>query len=256
VRGRPRWQACGKAIDEILSEAELENQISKIDRMETKYWYFKNFFFFDMISEEDYQSLEVRSELVNCVKDAFVYLPGEGQNSVYFLKRGYIKLGAYDEQGKEVIFNVLQPGDIFGSLHQVESHSTGEFAQAMSPVAACEINTHKFIDLLTSRGDLSLHIIKMVGERVNRLERKLISLAFRDARTRVVEFLRDFATEYGRRRGEEIHIDSFLTHQDIGNLTATSRQLVSTTLSELKLAGLLDYDRRTFVIKVPLEQIV
>lgn len=223
--------------------------------VESKYWYFKNFFFFDLITDEDYQQLEVKSEMLKCEKDAFVYLPGEQHDSVYFLKRGYIKLGAYDEHGKEVILNMLQPGDIFGSLHRSGGDESSEFAQAMSDVAVCEINTTRFTEMLASRPDLSLQIIKTVGERVNRLERKLIALAFRDARTRVVEFLRDFASDYGRVRGSEIHIENFLTHQDIGNLTATSRQLVSTTMNELKEQGLLDYDRRQIVIKVPLEQV-
>jgi CRP-like cAMP-binding protein len=222
---------------------------------ESKYWYFKNFFFFDMIEDEAYRQLEVRSEFLKCEKDAFVYLPGESDDTVYFLKKGYIKLGAYDDGGREVILNVLQPGDIFGSISRPQGLPTKEFAQAMSDVSVCHINVQRFQDLLAQRSDLSVQVIKTVGERMNKMERKLISLAFRDARTRVIEFLREFAADYGRVRGTEIHIDNFLTHQDMANLTATSRQLVSTLLNELKEAGQIDYDRKHITVKVPPQQL-
>lgn len=222
---------------------------------ESKYWYFKNFFFFDMIEEEAYRQLEVRSEFLKCEKDSFVYLPGENDDTVYFLKKGYIKLGAYDDGGREVILNVLQPGDIFGSIARPQGMPTREFAQAMSDVSVCHVNVQRFQELLNTRPDLSVQVIKTVGERMNKMERKLISLAFRDARTRVIEFLREFATDYGRVRGAEIHIDNFLTHQDMANLTATSRQLVSTLLNELKEAGQIDYDRKHITLKVPPAQL-
>lgn len=224
--------------------------------VESKYWFFKNFFFFDLIDDADYDALEVKSEMIQCHKGDFVYLPGEQTDSVYFLKKGYIKIGSYENDAAgnehEVLVNVLQPGDIFGSIagRSVDSH---EFAQAMSEVSVCEINLQRFTELLQTRPELSLHVIKTVGDRLNRMERKLVSLAFRDARTRVIEFLRDYASDYGRVRGEQIHIENFLTHQDIANLTATSRQLVSTLMTELREAGAIDYDRKQVTIKVPLE---
>lgn len=225
---------------------------------ESKYWFFKNFFFFDMIDDDDYRMLEVKSDMVTCHKGEFVYLPGEQADSVYFLKKGFIKVGTYEQDAQggdhEVILNVLQPGDIFGSLAG-QFHDGREFAQAMSEISVCEINTARFVEMLQTRPDLSLQVIKTVGDRLNRMERKLVSLAFRDARTRVIEFLCDYANDYGRQRGGEIHIENFLTHQDIANLTATSRQLVSTLMTELREAGKIDYDRKLITLHVPPEQL-
>lgn len=220
---------------------------------ESKYWFFKNFFFFDLIDDADYHALEVKSEMLKCHKGEFVYLPGEQHDSVYFLKKGYLKIGSYEHDAAgeehEVIVNVLQPGDIFGSIAG-RSADSREFAQAMSDVSVCEISMDRFNELLQTRPDLSLQVIKTVGDRLNRMERKLVSLAFRDARTRVIEFLRDYANDYGRMRGGEIHIENFLTHQDIANLTATSRQLVSTLMTELREAGQIDYDRKQITLRV------
>lgn len=222
---------------------------------ESKYWFFKNYFFFEGMSDEDYKSLEVQTEMLKCQKDQFVYLPGGDHDSVYFLKKGFLKLGMY-EDGKEIVTEVLQPGEIFGNLFSYdEGGNPKEFAQAMSDVTVCQINIDKFRTMLANKPDMSLQVIKTVGERMMRLERKVASLAFRDARTRVVDFLKDFATDYGRVRGDTIHIDNFLTHQDIANLTATSRQLVSTVFNELRESGHIDYDRKNIEIRSPLETI-
>jgi CRP-like cAMP-binding protein len=101
-----------------------------------------------------------------------------------------------------------------------------------------------FQEMLEERPYLSIEVIKKVGEQLNKANRKLASLAFKDARTRIVEFLQEFGREYGRVRGAEVQVDFFLTHQEIANLTATSRQLVSATLSELRQKRTIDYSRR------------
>ncbi len=223
---------------------------------ESKYWFFKHFFFFDLIDDDEYKELDVQSEFVQCQKDGFVYLSGDQEDSVFFLKQGYIKLGTYDDQGKEIILNVLQPGDIFGSIaHGQRRGVPTEFAQAISEASVCKINTERFQQMLATRPDLTVQVMKTMGDRIHKMERKLVSLAFKDARTRVIDFLKDFATEYGRVRGAEIHIENFLTHQDMASLTATSRQLVSTLLNELREAGDIEYDRKVIIVKKPIEEL-
>ena len=82
-----------------------------------------------------------------------------------------------------------------------------------------------------------------------KLERKLELLVFKDARTRVIEFLKDAAAWKGKKVGFETMIPTRLTHKDIAALTGTSRQTVTTILNELKDKNLINFDRKKILIR-------
>src|SRR5690606_767435 len=97
--------------------------------------------------------------------------------------------------------------------------------------------------------ELSFRLLKLVGLRLMRMERKLELLVFKDARTRIIEFLKDSAAWKGKKVGFETMIPTQLTHKDIASLTGTSRQTVTTILNELKEQNLIYFDRRKILIR-------
>ena len=97
--------------------------------------------------------------------------------------------------------------------------------------------------------ELSFRILKLVGLRLMKMERKLELLVFKDARTRIVEFLKDAASWKGKKVGYETLIQTKLTHKDIAALTGTSRQTVTTILNELKEANVINFDRKRILIR-------
>ena len=75
------------------------------------------------------------------------------------------------------------------------------------------------------------------------------TLIFKDAKSRIVEFIKRIAGERGIPIGKETLIKTSLTHLDIAKLTATSRQTVTTTLNELKERNLIYFDRRRILVR-------
>ena len=104
-------------------------------------------------------------------------------------------------------------------------------------------------ELMVDNKPLSLKIYKLIGIRFRKLERKLESLVFKDARSRIIEFLKDMAEERGQKVGFEMMIKNHLTHKDIASLTGTSRQTVTTILNELKEKNIINFDRRRILIR-------
>jgi len=104
-------------------------------------------------------------------------------------------------------------------------------------------------ELMKENKPLNLKIFKLIGLRIRKLERKIESLVFKDARTRIVEFLKEMAMEKGKKVGFEVMFKNYLTHKDIASLTGTSRQTVTTVLNELKENNIINFDRRRFLIR-------
>ena len=64
----------------------------------------------------------------------------------------------------------------------------------------------------------------------------------------MISFILNFARDNGKRIGNEIFVKPFLTHQDIAELTACSRQTVNSILTDLREQGIINFDRKKLII--------
>jgi CRP/FNR family transcriptional regulator, cyclic AMP receptor protein len=183
-------------------------------------------------------------------KDDFIYFPEETATHIYMIVSGRVRLGHYQEDGKEIITAILTNGEIFGELAMAGEETRKDFAQAMdAKTTICPLSIEDLKELMKEDRELSFKILKLIGLRLMKLERKLELLVFKDARTRVIEFLKDTAAWKGKKVGFETMIPTRLTHKDIAALTGTSRQTVTTILNELKEKNLINFDRKKILIR-------
>ena len=103
--------------------------------------------------------------------------------------------------------------------------------------------------LMRDHNGLGLFLMKIMGSRMLDLEERLESLVFKDSRTRIIEFLYNLGEKKGQRVGYERVVRKFMTHQEIANLTATSRQTVTTILNELRNKNIITFNRRRLLIR-------
>jgi CRP-like cAMP-binding protein len=166
------------------------------------------------------------------------------------IAQGSVKIGSYSQRGKEITKTILRKGEIFGELALAGEEHRLDFAQSMSDdTRVCSMGIDMMQNLMVKNKALSLKIFKLIGFRFRKLERRLESLVFKDARTRIVEFIKEMAEERGQKVGFETMVKNQLTHQDIANLTGTSRQTVTTILNDLRERNLINFDRRKILIR-------
>ncbi len=216
----------------------------------TKLWWLEKIHLFEGLSEEEMKKVEERSTMKTKAKGTHIYFPNEPSKVIFFLKNGRVKIGSYSTDGKEIIKGIMHPGDMFGELGLVGQETRNDFAIAMDDeVRVCTMNVEEVLNMMRGNADLSLKITATIGNRLARIERKFESLIFKDARTRIVDLIREMATDRGSiLAGGEVLLEHSLTHQDIANLTATSRQTVTTVLNELKEKERINFDRKTILI--------
>lgn len=194
--------------------------------------------------------IEERSTMKTKEKGSHIYFPHEPSKVIFFLKNGRVKIGSYSNDGKEIIKGIMHPGDMFGEMGLVGQNTRSDFAIAMDDdVRVCTMNVDEVKDMMRNNAELGLKVTATIGNRLSRIERKFESLIFKDARTRIVDLIKEMATDRGKvLAGGSVLLEHSLTHQDIANLTATSRQTVTTVLNELKEKELINFDRKTILI--------
>ncbi|MEE9372060.1 MAG: Crp/Fnr family transcriptional regulator [Saprospiraceae bacterium] len=182
-------------------------------------------------------------------KGDYIYLPNEHSNKIYLINKGRVKIGKVSESNKEITKVILSKGELFGELSLIGQGKRTDYAQAMEETTVCILSREEMTSLLKEHNSFYLYIMNIMGNRTLAIEKRLESLVFKDSRSRIIEFLLDLNTKKGERVGYEWVVRKFLTHQEIANFTATSRQTVTTVLNELKGKNLLTFNRKRLLLR-------
>lgn len=218
------------------------------DDNKPKAWYFENFNIFEALCLEERKRLASRAYQWHAAKGEAVFLPDQPANTVYILKEGRVKIAACATDGREHIISILHPGEIFGELALAEG-KRNSLAVTLEPSYICAVALDHFQEVLQGNPNFNLQITKMIGRRLSKVQSRLTALCFKSASERIQGFIGDLAEEYGRRIGQEIEVELHLKHEEIAQLTATSRQTVTSVLNELSKQNIIDYDRRRILIR-------
>lgn len=212
-------------------------------------WYFESVNLYNILCPHKVKSMADKHTFNHYQRDQFIYFPDQPATHIYMIVSGRVKLGHYLDDGKEVVTAILTTGEIFGELALAGEEKRRDFARAMEACVICPLSLDELKALMKDNHELSFKMLKFVGLRLMKLERKLELLVFKDARTRVVEFIKDTAAWKGKKVGFETLIPTKLTHQDIAALTGTSRQTVTTILNDLKEKNLINFDRKRILVR-------
>lgn len=182
-------------------------------------------------------------------KGEAVYVPKDLADRIFFITEGRIKISVMNPEGKEITKAILGRGEVFGELAMLGEQERHDFATALDNTYTCVVTLDELRGLMRERSEINLFFMRIFGGRQLEMERRLESLVFRDSRSRIVEFLVNLTRSKGQRVGFEWVIRKPVTHQEIANLTATSRQTVTTTLNDLRYKKLLSFNRARLLIR-------
>ena len=209
----------------------------------------KDFELFNVLTKTEMNDLVEMSRIRTVSKHRFVFNQGDKSECLYFLIQGTIKFGIHTLDEKEIIKSILRPKTLFGEHAILGDYDRGNFAKAMDEVIYIEIKVLDFKQIMKRNFDLNLKVIELLGKKIRLAEKRLESLVLQDARTRIIEFIKENAKNFGQQIGFEMLFKHSLTQQDIANFTGTSRQTVTSVLNDLKKSNQIYFKRRSILIR-------
>jgi CRP-like cAMP-binding protein len=231
-----------------MSGAEVK--IAKLDVEAHKAALLDNISVFKGISDDTRMQLCEALEPQIIPRFQFIYHQGDISKYVYLLAQGAVKIGTFHSDGREIIKQVLHPEAIFGELGAICQEKHHNYALTFSSeVILYRVKTEEFQKLMLTSPELHFNILSMISRRLKYTEKRLESLIFKDARQRIVDFLRYHAELHGRQVGFETFFKHDFTQQDIANFTGTSRQTVTSVLNALRKSNKIYFNRRGVLIR-------
>ncbi|GIV54903.1 MAG: transcriptional regulator [Candidatus Kapaibacterium sp.] len=217
---------------------------------QTKLWYLKNFDIFGDMDAALIEQLDRMTTSQQVRKGELLYFPAQRSRAVFFLKHGHVKISRFDENGREMIVDILGPGEIFGEIFpEGQDSSSYDTVEALDDVLICAISPEDFRMLLNRHPEASFELVKQVGFRMRRIERRLTDYLYCDVVTRLIRLLVSLAEDFGKIRQGIATLSLPLSHSEIAMLIGASRQTVTSVLGQLRSKGFLEYSRHHIIIK-------
>ena len=214
----------------------------------TKIWYLQNFNLIQGLDESSMEMMDQKSKMKKSSKREVIYFPEERSDNIYMLKEGKVKISRVSEDGKKMTLQLIGPGEIFGESAILGQEKRENIAEVVEDAVICSINRTMFQEMLANNPKMNLSINKFIGLRIRKIQAHVEDLVFKDAHERVVAFLKRYAKMFGKEMIDGWMVRPFLTHQEIADLTATSRQTVNSILNELVTNQEIKYTRRYFQV--------
>ncbi|OIQ22489.1 MAG: Crp/Fnr family transcriptional regulator [Flavobacterium sp. MedPE-SWcel] len=216
---------------------------------ELKYWYLRDHKLFRTLSFRQIKQLCIITGFKKVKKHEILYFSDSDVPRIYLLKKGSIKIVEIDEDGNESIKDIIQKGDLFGEITLDTEFSSNEYAKALTnEVVICSFLMSDFENLILKNPDLALSYTKFVGLKMKRFKNKYSNLVFKDAKNRLITFLKEWTEKEGTIDNNKVVLENYLTQNDIAQIICTSRQTATQLLNDMEEKGLLQYSRKEIVI--------
>jgi len=182
-------------------------------------------------------------------KHQVLYKPGQSAGKVFLLLKGVVKVAVHAEK-KDIIKYVVRPGSVFGESCLTGDVQRRDFAYVMDDHAeVLELEAAAVITAMKNNFGFAQSLLHFLGDRLRYTENQLENVVLKDSKSRIMEFLHQMGIEQGRRVGFETLVKHNMTHQDIADLTGTSRQMVTAVLNQLKRSNVLYFNRKKILFR-------
>jgi CRP/FNR family cyclic AMP-dependent transcriptional regulator len=159
-----------------------------------------------------------------------------------------VKVFCSDEEGKEVVLNLLGPGDYFGELAVIDEEPRSASVMTLEPTRLAIIGRDELMTCMANEPRLAINLLKGVVHKLRRETEAVRTMALTDVYGRVVKLLDELvSTANGQPELKR------LSYREIAARIGASREMVGRVFKELKRGGYVtvDEDRITIQKKLP-----
>ncbi|MCL2878930.1 MAG: cyclic nucleotide-binding domain-containing protein [Treponema sp.] len=136
---------------------------------------------------------------VNFLKDAYIIVEGKQNADRFFIiRQGKVRISKEVEVVAEEGGNILGPGDFFGVISTMSSHSHIETAQAVTDVTLISVHKDQYGQLIQNNTQVAMKIILQFSKRMRYLDEALTRLTLKNTAEIDITHLYHIAEYYAK----------------------------------------------------------
>ena len=169
----------------------------------------------------------------------YVFMEGDASRWFYVVKSGHVKIVRHSRAGKDVVLELLGPGEVFGGVAVIEKRPYPAAAQATEATVVLKIPADPVIALAERHPQFIREMAFMIGRRLRAAHDSVKALAVDPVEARLAGALLRLAEREGTRGQKGTTLPFHLTRQSLADMTGTTVETAIRVLSRWLKGGLL-----------------
>ena len=218
-------------------------------------WYLEERDFFAGLEEERELFLR-RATCRKLEKNDIIFFEGDRGDSCFYVASGLVRIFSITESGKEPIFFLRRPGEMFGLAEVLNHFPRRANAQTLMPSDIHVMSSEAFDRLLEENYALARRVITLLGSRVRYLGDRISNLVTGSVLSRLVKVLISLVYEEltdAESWERPVTLPVRISQEQLAAMTGSTQPTVSDLLQKLQKAGLIAIAHRHITILRPLQ---
>jgi CRP-like cAMP-binding protein len=173
-------------------------------------------------------------------KDAVIFQQASPADSVFYIRKGKIKVTVASPGGKEAVVGILGPGDFLGEGCLNDQTRRPATARAMTDCDVTRVRKAEMVGVLRDQPAFARLFTDYLLARNSRVEEDLVDQLFNSSEKRLARTLLLLAN-FGKEGGPQ-PITTPISQETLAEIIGTTRSRVSYFMNKFRKLGFIDYN--------------
>lgn len=220
-----------------------------------KLWYLHGKDFFTGLEEQKKLFLH-KAVCKKFQKNDILFFEGDAGDTCFYVSSGFVRIFSITDSGKEPIFFLRRPGEMFGISEVLNGYPRKANAQTITPAEICVIKGADFDALLAQSYPLARRVISLLGSRIRHLGESISNLVTCNVESRLIKLLIALAYDLlpdANAWRRPVTIPLRISQEQLASMAGTTQPTVSEFLQKFQKEGLIRIAKRQITIVNPLQ---
>jgi CRP/FNR family transcriptional regulator len=167
------------------------------------------------------ESLATAAHEQSCRAREYLFHEGDPAVWLWLVKSGHVRIVRHSRAGKDVVLELLGPGEIFGGVAVIERRPYPASAQATEPSVVVKIAADVAIGLAERHPSVVREMALLIGRRL-RAAHDSVKLSVEPVESRLAAILLRLADREGVRTKSGVELPFHLTRQSLADMSGTT----------------------------------
>jgi len=187
------------------------------------------------------QSLTEDRNINKYKKKQLIYTEGNHPNRLFYVIKGKVKIFKCNDEGKELVMELLSQGDFLGYVAMLEGGVYKDNAEAMEETELAVIPKEDFEELVNNNKEVSHKFISLLASNLALKESQLLAVAYNSLRKKVADALLLVQQKYSSSEQENFVID--INRENMATIAGTAKESLIRTLSDFRNEKLVEINK-------------
>lgn len=216
-------------------QPDLERKLRAIDRFST-------------VSPRLLDELGTRGRFQTFAKGETIFFEGDDGETFFLVATGAVKIAKTLESGKELILDILGPGETVGEVALLDELPYPATASAHVDAELYVLAVSDYFVLLDTYPELARASIRDLASRLRNMSRRIKDVSGGNVEYRIAHLLLTLGARIGHDKGGDLHIDMLLSRQEIADMVGTAIETAIRVMSRWQKEGILTTTKTGFVV--------